>query len=346
MIDENMNCKERLINILQKQKVDRPAFICPGGMMNMVVSEVMETLNCCWPEAHTDSAKMAELALGTNRLTSIENLGLPFCLTVEAEAMGAAVDLGSKENEPRIISYAIDKMSEIGTLRNIELSQGRSRICIDAVRILKQQHLDLPIIANLSGPMTLATSLIDPFVFFRAMRRDKVAAHLLIQLAVKNIITLGDALIESGADVVCISDPSATGSLIGQAAFEEFVLPYLNKITDHFREKFNVPSIVHICGDVSCLGQALNEIAAEAVSIDSIVGINVLRGLAPNKITMGNISTSLLERGQPDELYHAGLSCLSQGVDILAPACGISPRTPVKNIKRLAESITHHQDTY
>ena len=346
MKQENMNCKERLISILHKQKVDRPAFICPGGMMNMVVSEVMEILGCYWPEAHTDPAMMAELALGTHRLTCIENLGLPFCLTVEAEAMGAGVDLGSREHEPRVISYAVDRMAEIARLPDMDLTRGRSKTCLDAVRILKQQNLDLPIIANLSGPMTLTTSLIDPLVFYRALRREKGAAHLLTKLAMKNIIAFGDALVEAGADVICISDPSATGSLIGKAAFEEFALPYLNEITEHFRNKFNVPAIVHICGDVSGLGQALNEISAEAVSIDSMVGIDVLRKLAPNVLTMGNISTLLLERGQPDELFYAGLTCISKGADIVAPACGISPRTPVKNIKRLAESVINHPDTY
>lgn len=345
MTAEGMNHKERLIRILNKQAIDRPAFICPGGMMNMAVTEVMESLKCYWPEAHTDPVKMAKLALGTSQLTGIENLGLPFCLTVEAEAMGAAVDLGSTGVEPIIIAYAIERMSDMERLGTIDVSQGRARTCVEAIRFLKQQQVNLPIIANLSGPASLAASLVDPLIYYRAMRRDKAAVHRLNRVVIENIITFGNALIEAGADVVCISDPSATGELIGRNSFEEFVLPGLNEITQHFRDTYNTPAIVHICGDVKCLGSALNMLTAEAISIDSVVAIKTLKELAPDKIAMGNVSTSLLEQGREDELFHAGLACVSKGVDILAPACGLSSKTPVKNIKQLADSVMKNQET-
>jgi [methyl-Co(III) methanol-specific corrinoid protein]:coenzyme M methyltransferase len=136
--------------------------------------------------------------------------------------------------------------------------------------------------------------------------------------------------------VICIADPSATGELIGRRAFEEFVLPYLNEMTDHYRQRYGKPSIVHICGDVKSLGTVLQQLTAEAVSVDSVVGIPQLRALASGKVTMGNISTYLLEFGEPEKLARVSAQCLSQGVDILAPACGISPRTPIRNILAVA----------
>ena len=33
--------KERLLRVLNKEKVDRPPVICPGGMMNAAIVDVM-----------------------------------------------------------------------------------------------------------------------------------------------------------------------------------------------------------------------------------------------------------------------------------------------------------------
>jgi len=332
-----MTQKERLLNALAGKGVDRAPFICPGGMMTMIVTEVMDAVASFWPQAHADAAKMAELTLGANRLTGIENLGLPFCMTVEAEAMGAQVGLGSRESEPHVTAYIMESLADIDRLTAIDVTRGRAKVCVDAVRMLKEQAPEVPIIANLSGPVSLATSLVDPLLYYRALRRDQQAAHRLNRVSMENALAFGDALVAAGADVICIADPSATGDLIGRGAFEAFVLPYLNEMTDHYRQQYGKPSIVHICGDVKSLGTVLQQLTAEAVSIDSIVGIPQLKNLAPAKVSMGNISTYLLELGEPDQLARVSAQCLSQGVDILAPACGISPRTPMANILAVSE---------
>ena len=341
-----MNQKERLIGTLNHLPVDRPPFICPGGMMSMIVTEVMQQGGSFWPQAHSDAELMAGLTGAANRLAGVENVGVPFCMTVEAEAMGARVDLGSQENEPRVIEYAMEKLADLDRLTPLDLTRGRVRVCIDAVRLLKLASPEVPIIANLTGPVSLATSLVDPLIYYRALRQDKEAAHRLTRLAAENAIAFGDALIEAGADLVCIADPSATGELIGGKAFAEFVLPYLNLMTEHFRARFGTPAIVHICGDVKSLGGQLGELSAEVVSVDAMVGIPKLKELARGKLTMGNISTFLLEQGSVDAVARAGLACLAHGVDILAPACGIGPRTPIANIRSLADSAAASGDMW
>lgn len=334
-----MNHKERLLATLAGIPTDRPPFICPGGMMTMVVSEVMDQCHSFWPEAHSDAELMASLTLAAHQLAGIENAGVPFCMTVEAEGMGAQVGLGSKESEPRVERYVLDGLDQLERLTPLDPQAGRAAVCLEAIRILKRRAPELPVIANLSGPVSLATSLIDPLLYYRALRRDLEAAHRLTRYCTEELQRFGDALIEAGADLICIADPSATGDIIGRRAFLEIAVPYLNQLTDHFKERFGVPTIVHICGNVKALGDGLSRLSAHALSIDSLVGIDVLRELAPGRPTMGNISTILLEQGAPEQLARAAQRCLEQGVDILAPACGIGPRTPLANIRAVAESV-------
>ena len=105
--------KERLRMIFAGEKPDRPACICPGGMMNMVTEDLMEEIKTYLPEAHTDARKMADLARAVYEKGCFENCGVPFCMTVEAEAMGATVDMGSATVEPHVVDSPLSSALEL-----------------------------------------------------------------------------------------------------------------------------------------------------------------------------------------------------------------------------------------
>jgi [methyl-Co(III) methanol-specific corrinoid protein]:coenzyme M methyltransferase len=304
----------------------------------MAITDVMDAVGEAWPGAHADAGSMARLVAAMHDLAGIENLGAPFCMTVEAEALGATVDLGDKKTEPRVTGYVLEELGDLSALGVFDARSGRAAVTTQAVALLARDYPDVPIIASLTGPISLATSLIEPLAFYRALRRDPKAAHALLERSVDAAIAFGDALVDAGARVVCVADPSGTGELIGAKAFEEYALPYLNEITGHFSAR-GVPSIVHICGDVKALGGALHRVAAPAISIDSVVAMRTLRALAPAHATMGNISTYLLEYGKPESIAHVTRSRIGEGVDIIAPACGIGPRTPLANIRAIADTV-------
>lgn len=334
-----MNYRERLALAVCRKPVDRPPLICPGGMMTMIVREAMEQLNCYWPEAHCDAALMARLSEGMVELGGIENLGVPFCMTVEAEGMGGPVNLGHPTREPHVTAYALDRLDDLGKLQRLDPGKGRASICCEAVRLLRSRNPELPVIANLTGPVSLATSLVDPLLYYRALRRDPSSVHRLNEVCTEDAIRFGDALLDAGADHICIADPSATGDLLGPEAFGEFCLPYLNRMSDHFQMRQGTAVIIHICGNIKATGRLLPQLTAGVVSVDSVVSIQHLRELAPEKVAMGNVSTFILEKGSPEKVAAAAGVCLSQGVEILAPACGISPLTPLANIRSLADLL-------
>ncbi len=334
-----MNYRERLFKAVHKELTDRPPLICPGGMMTMAVKEAMEQLGCKWPKAHADASLMAGLTAGMVELGGIENLGVPFCMTIEAEAMGAEVDLGNLTREPHVVRYAMERIDELQKLPLLNPERGRARVCCDAIRILKHKYPDIPVVANITGPVSLATSLMDPLLYYRALRRDQESVHRLNDICVENGIRFGDAMVAAGADLICIADPSATGDLLGPQTFAEFCLPYLNRLADHFQTLQKTSVIVHICGDIKGTGKLLPRLTAKVISVDSVVAIKLLKQLAPDKVSMGNVSTFILEKADPAKVAKAAGVCLNHGVDILAPACGISPVTPLANIRSLAECV-------
>lgn len=334
-----LNQKERLISILKREPTDRRTFIAPGGAMSMATVEVMEKIDCYLPEAHSDALMMAKLAMAANRLTSAENIGIPFCTTVEAEAMGSTVKLGIKEKRPTIRAYALESMEDIDRLLPIDPDRGRTKVCVEAIKIVRQKVSDVAIIANLVGPVSLATSLVDPSIFAEAIQNDKDAAHKLLKLMTKNLVRFGSTMLEAGADVICIAETATALEAIDRTAFEAFVLPYVNETADHFRDTFSIQSIIQFCGDITEFGDALSNVSAGAIGIDSAADVKTVKNLAKCKAIMGNVDAELLEHGEPNAVFRAGMQSLIDGVDILAPACDVGLQTPIANARSLIRAV-------
>ena len=87
--------RERLQRVLADKPVDRPPVTCTGDMMNAAIVEVMQEEGA--PQlsaAHFSSEAMATLAERIHAETGFENLGAPFCMTVEPEVFGSRIDPG------------------------------------------------------------------------------------------------------------------------------------------------------------------------------------------------------------------------------------------------------------
>lgn len=335
--------KERLRLALLKEKVDRPPCICPGGMMNMIVEDVMDKTCCKWPEAHADAKSMAELSAGIYENGGFENFGVPFCMTVEAEAMGAEVFLGTKINEPRVTKYIITSVSEWSNLKKINVNEGRVKTVIEAIKILKDKNSEVPIVANLTGPISLAASLMEPVNFYKEIIKKPMEAHKLMECVTENLIEFGKAQLKAGADVLAISDPSATGEILGPASFKKFALPYLNKIVAALRAYADMGIIIHICGRLKSIYEELNSLNSDAISFDSITSIRQVCENVHNKAIMGNVSTFTLENGSTEDIKDLTLNCLGSGVNILSPACGIGPKTAFRHIKTMVETAKEYK---
>lgn len=333
-----MTEKERLLRILNQEESDRPACICPGGMMNMVTAELMRECAVYLPQAHTDAQSMAKLARTVYEQGCFENVGVPFCMTVEAEAMGASVDLGSNMIEPRVKDYVIQSVSQWETLRPLDIDSGRVKVTLDAISLLKESCPTVPVIGNLTGPISTATSLLEPMDFYRELRKKKEDSHAFLDFVTEQLLRFGLAQIEAGADVIAISDPSGTGEILGPKYFEEFAVRCLNRLVNAFREK-GVGTIVHICGQMSPVYGQVRQINSHALSFDAIVSMKEAREQLPDRVLMGNVSTYALEFGQPDKIKALAKTCLSNGVDLLAPACGLGMKTPADNERALLAAV-------
>jgi len=335
--------KERLHRVLKGEKVDRPPCICPGGMMNMIVEDVMDITGVKWPEAHSDAQMMADLSEGVYVNGGFENFGVPFCMTVEAEAMGAPVYMGTKINEPRVTEYPINHVGEWKQLNSIDVSKGRAKVVLEAIKVLKTKNSEVPIVANLTGPVSLASSLMEPMVYYKELRKNPTEAHEFMNFVTENLITFGKAQLEAGADILTISDPSGTGEILGPKMFREFGVAYLNRIIDALKDYCEGGIIIHICGRLKSIYNELSELHSNAISFDSITSVTQVVESVNNKVIMGNVSTFALENNSRENIKDIAENCIHSGCDILSPACGVGTKTSVDNIRSMVEAAKEYR---
>jgi len=307
-------------------------------MMNMITSDLMERIGVYLPEAHTDPVQMAALAKAVYEEGCFENYGVPFCMTVEAEEMGAKVDMGSRVYEPHVIGYAIDSVCDYKKLTPVDLNAGRAKVVLDAIRILKKETEGVPIVGNLTGPVSTASSLMEPVVFYKELRKKKQEAHEYMEFVTQQLIAFGRAQIEAGADVIAISDPSGTGEILGPKHFHEFAVTYINKLLDAL-QKEKLGTIVHICGQMSPVYNEVGEMHSDALSFDSIVPMKEAREHLSDRVLMGNVSTYALEFGDPERVKALTKNCVKNGSNIISPACGLGMKSPLKNVQAILEAL-------
>ncbi|KPU45098.1 uroporphyrinogen decarboxylase [Oxobacter pfennigii] len=332
--------KERLLRTLNKKGVERPPVICPGGMMNSAIVEIMETTGHTLPDAHRDWRLMSQLADDVFNLTGFENIGIPFCMTVEAEALGSEVDLGSLKCEPKIAREPYASVDNVDFLPVSAVAKSpRTEIVIQSIASLSKKQPDVPVIGSVTGPVSTAASITDPMTFLKELYKNKDMTHKVLDYVTDALIEYARLLVDNGAAVISIADPTATGEILGPRIFAEYAVTYLNKLADSIH-KLGVPVIIHICGKVGSVTGNLKDLRCDAISTDAMVNLHSLKEELKDTTVMGNISTYLLEFGNEESVRQNTSRLVEKGIDIIAPACGLSTSTSLKNIRALTGAVS------
>ena len=325
---------ERLLAVLSGKAVDRAPVVKPGFLSVSLPGDVTLPAGLEIETATRDWAALAGLCEFVQRETGVECLALPFTMTVESEAYGGEterVGAASGRHAPPLKS-----LSELGSLRKLDpATDGRLPVVTGAVRALSKNTDGLPVIGELVGPLSLATSLTDGRELYKALVKDRAGALALLDLLVEGSQKFLVALVEAGADVVAITDPAASPSMLGGELLTRFSLDYINRLTGVAND-LGVPVIVHLCGALDMDAASLRRLGAECLSVDSGASIEGLKGELPCRI-MGGVSVRALSRESTDEVRREVLDGARAGVDILAPSCGLGLDVRAGNFRALVK---------
>ncbi|WP_048143186.1 methylcobamide:CoM methyltransferase MtaA [Methanosarcina horonobensis] len=333
------NLRKNFLDTLHGNPVDRvPAL----SVTQTGTVELMDMTGAAWPKAHSDPEKMAALALAGHEIAGLEAVRYPYCLTVIAEIMGCGVRMGTKDIQPSVLSYPFSKGPENLRVPENLLEKGRIPTILKATEILAARNgngkrSEIPLIAGMEGPLTVFTHLAEVKNCLIWALKKPDYFDMFMETCTELCIEYANSLFERSADALCMPDGGIAGSrMMPPSVLENSVKPFYK----HLCRKVNGPVILHICGDVGDSLKTLSECGFEAVSIEEKVSLKAAKEAISGRARLiGNVSPSrTLLFGTPEIVKEEAKDCLSAGVDILAPGCGIAPRTPLANIRALVEA--------
>lgn len=329
-----MNPKERLLNALHGQPVDRPPV---AALATGITVEMMEKSGIYWPEAHTDADKLAGLAETIWLYTGVESIKLPFCMTIEVEALGAQIDYRTVDTLPTETGHLWNHPDEMVIPEDF-LNRGRAPTVLKAISQLRRKYdQEVAIVTSIVGPFSLGAKLFGFDNFLIWLLTDPDYVHQIMERLTQLAIRYANRQVEAGTDIILIGEATCTGDLISPQTYRDFIAPYHSRLCPSLQ----APNVLHICGKSTNHTEFIAGVGANAYNFDEGVDVAIARENLRGKMALsGNVPTvSVLLNGTPEDVYLASLECLQNGIDILTPGCAMAPYTPLENIKAMTKAV-------
>lgn len=291
---------------------------------------------CHHPEIAAEVTLQPVRALGVDAAILFADILLP--------AIPLGVGLEFAKGEGPVLQNPVRMMEDVKKLRPVNPETDLGYV-MDAIRILRSELKDVPLIGFSGAPFTVASYIIEggssrEFLKTKTMMySDPQTWHALME---KLSIVLSDYLvaqIRAGAQAVQVFD-SWVGAL-SPADYEEFVLPYSQKLLQDAKKE-NVP-VIHFGTNTTTLLPLMKRAGGDVLGLDWRIPLDDGWSLLGDDVAVqGNLDPALLfaplleikkrvhdilrrANGKPGHIFNLGH--------------GILQHTPVDNVKAVVDTV-------
>lgn len=330
-----MSSPRQLLTLLAGKAPEKGLpFLLSGAITGAVPDEALRAIALdpdLYPSVYDDPELLAGLSLYIHDTVGSSNLSLPCAMRVESEAYGGEKDLYAGESPPfelsrnAVFEYPLKELADYKGLKGLNPeSDGRMPVVLETLRLLKLARRETPVIGDLVGPLSLATSLIDGKTLLRSIKSEGALLREFLGFLTENTISFARAQARAGAEAFFLLDPFATAEILGAEFFELFALPYYNRIAECLGEE-GCPLIVHICGEPRLLADTFARMLCEGLSLHRApAGLAGLDG----KLLVGGIEALQLLGFGGSAQERAAIACSVEaavfgGFSVIAPSCSL-----------------------
>ena len=328
-----MNCRERFLIALDGQKPDRTPVAHVSGLTTI---ELQEMTGCHMPEVHLDAEQLVRLCYANHDVLGFD------AVTFNINYFGEPAALGSKMNWGDQVKYPtygppVWVEPEDAVIPEDLLDRQPIRTYLQSVRIAKREYGDhVGVIAKVMGPLSMVQAMhgVDNVMIGMIEAPDKIRHFL--ERAVDVLVKCANAEFEEGADAVAIGEGGAGGNMLSPRMHESFLLDVHKRMISSIQG----PTIMHICGDITPRLSILSQVGLSCFNFDWAIEPQVMKEKAAGAFClMGNVNTTDLLLGQPEEIEHQVVGNLEAGIDIISPGCAISPKCPNANFQAMVSAV-------
>lgn len=194
--------------------------------------EAVQGLALEFPQAYKTWQGMTQLAQALKNYNKTEFCELPFCHTVEGEALGGHVNYGDENAGPRGGNYICLTAEDLLALPAIDYSKGRIAEVLKACKALQAKGEQ--VVLYVSGPFTILNILMEPRHIFRIFRKQPEQMKLIFAKLQQELLRYVEAAQQAGVTMFSYGDSTGGVNILGPEmaakTVEFFTYPFLKRV--------------------------------------------------------------------------------------------------------------------
>lgn len=338
---DTMTPKERVLGMLQGQKVDR----IPSAPL--ILNRCSRVTGVTVSNFNSDAKVMGEA-----HVSAWETFGhdIPLMFTTTstvAEAMGTKLFF-PEDDTPWVEKPLVENPADVDKVKIADPWQdGRLPVYLGAARHVVNEIGDRVFVGCIfAAPFTTASHLRGTEALIRETYKNPGLVNELLDLAKASAFNMIDALAELGV-VPVIVEPVASASLISPKQFEKFALPHLTEMVELAHQK-GMPVCLHICGKTTPIIELMAATGADILSVDQIDMETAKQKAGDKTCLLGNVKPAeTLLKGTPEMVMAEVKEIIEKAGDsprglIVSSGCEIPFNTPSENIAALIDATRYY----
>lgn len=323
-------------NTLQFHEPDRIPAIPIVGLYSLNISGLSSH------EILHDAQKQARSQITCQSRFGYDGIFNVMDLSVEAQALGADVEFPARAF-PYLKSHPLKDPERFEDILPLEVKSTRLSVFIDSIRLIAEKvKSNLYINSYVIGPFTLAGHLFGIDNLMELTLEDEETTASLVAHCARLVEPYIEAQAVAGTDNIVILEPSASSSLISPKFFTMFSFQNVKSLVSRIHS-LGVGATLHICGRTSKILEMMCETGADVLSIDSHVNISEAKELLKDNVClMGNVDTTLMVNGTPNDMETAVDQCITMAGNgrgfILSTSCDTPIEVPEENLVSLVNA--------
>ncbi|MDO5707872.1 MAG: uroporphyrinogen decarboxylase family protein [Andreesenia angusta] len=269
-----------------------------------------------------------------------------------AQEFGGEIEFskGFESIVPKVIRRPIEKPSDLDKLSfpKIDEAFASSRI----LEFNRNKYRDGHGVSITAGSaMSIAVQLVGMDKLMRYTIRDSSFVHALMDFCAEYLIYMAKFYCEEFKDITIgagAAYPVESSVIIPPKKFEEFSVPYINKVFSAYKDLgINIGSI-HLCGDHydnlpiwrDSIDMPSRMIITTGYEMDLI---EITKVLGDNHIMGGNLRNATLESGNYMDVYNEAKKLIDKykylpGGYVLTPDCDLTVSCPAANLHSMIKA--------
>ncbi len=280
----------------------KPSFSCNHGALEELPPE-LAAKGADFIPAYKECGSMVEAARFIAEKEGSSVVKLPFCVTIEAEAMGAEVEYPVNGSQPTIGKCAdsVEELSE--RLKNIDFSGGRIKEVLKAISAVREEGGRS--LLKVEAPFTILLLMTELTSIVRCQRNNPELLQNLLNRISENVERYIRQAVVAGVDIISYADPSGATSLMGPELSSkcsgEVTMALLRRLYD------SPPSegcVIHLCGRTSIALEKLGlaSFSSRLVECNQSLNDYLLKAKQPGRVIITGHDCALNTGVKKEEL--------------------------------------------